>query len=385
MRFRSSFSSRRPELGFLEKVVSINWGLIVLIAMAASIGFATQYSAAGGSLEPWAGRQMVRFAIGLAVLLVVALVPLRWWFKLAYPIYTAAFLLLIAVEIAGRIGMGAQRWLDLGVFQVQPSELMKIGLILVLARYFHGMNQENIGRVTYLIWPIVIALAPAALVVKQPDLGSALILLSVTGGMLFLAGVRLWKFGAVIAAGLAILPVAWGHLRTYQKQRVLTFINPENDPLGSGYHIIQSKIALGSGGIWGKGFLQGTQSHLQFLPEKQTDFIFTTFAEEFGMVGGMVLIALYAAILVYGMMIALLSKSQFGRLMAAGIMVSFWVYAFVNMAMVMGMLPVVGEPLPFVSYGGTSLMTLLISFGLVINAYVHRDSFVGRYGDEGGG
>ncbi|MBM3524603.1 MAG: rod shape-determining protein RodA, partial [Alphaproteobacteria bacterium] len=279
MRFRPTFASRRTELGFVEKVISINWGLILLIAMAASIGFATQYSAAGGSLEPWAGRQMARFAVGLVLLFGVALMPLRWWFKLAYPVYTAAIILLVVVEVAGRIGMGAQRWLDLGFFQLQPSELMKIGLILVLARYFHGVSQENIGRPLYLLWPIALALVPAALVVKQPDLGSALILLSVTGGMMFLAGVRLWKFATVIVAGLAILPVAWGHLREYQKLRVLTFINPENDPLGSGYQIIQSKIALGSGGIWGKGFLQGTQSHLQFLPEKQTDFIFTTFAE----------------------------------------------------------------------------------------------------------
>ena len=380
MRFRSTFATRRQDLGLLEKLISINWGLILLICAVASIGFAMQYSAAGGSMEPWAGRQMVRFGIGLVLMVVLAVVHLRWWFKLAYVLYAVALILLVAVEVFGRIGMGAQRWLSIGFIQVQPTEVMKIGLVLVLARYFHGLQAENIARLPYLIWPTFLALLPVLLVFKQPDLGSALLLLSVTGAMFFLAGVRIWKFVAVIILAGAAMPLAWARLRDYQKQRVLTFINPENDPLGSGYHIIQSKIALGSGGMWGKGFLQGTQSHLQFLPEKQTDFIFTMFAEEFGMAGGVVLVALYALILVYGTMIALQAKSQFGRLVAGGVMATFWVYAFINMAMVMGLLPVVGEPLPFVSYGGTALMALLISFGLVINVYVHRDVWVGRHG-----
>jgi rod shape determining protein RodA len=265
---------------------------------------------------------------------------------------------------------------------MQPTEPMKFGLVLVLARYFHGLQPENIPRLSCLIWPILLGVVPAALVARQPDLGSGLLLMILTASMMFLAGVRIWKFLVVGGALLAALPVAWSSLRDYQKQRVLTFLNPENDPLGSGYHIIQSKIALGSGGVWGKGFLQGTQSHLQFLPEKQTDFIFTMFAEEFGMAGGLVLIGLYSLILVYGTMIALLAKSQFGRLVASGIMIAFWVYAFINMAMVMGLIPVVGEPLPFVSYGGTALMALLVSFGLVINVYVHRDTPVGRYGEH---
>lgn len=384
MRQQTSFSGRAGELGLIDKLLSVNWGLVLLIGLVASIGFAMQYSAAGGNLEPWAGRQMVRFGIGVGLMLLVALIHLRWWFKFAYVIYGAALLLLVAVEIFGRIGMGAQRWLDLGFVQLQPTELMKFGLVLVLARYFHGLQPENIPRIPYLIWPIVLGLVPAALVAKQPDLGSALLLMTLTASMLFLAGVRIWKFLVVGGLLLAALPLAWSRLRDYQKQRVLTFLNPENDPLGSGYHIIQSKIALGSGGVWGKGFLQGTQSHLQFLPEKQTDFIFTMFAEEFGMVGGLVLIGLYSLILVYGTMIALLAKSQFGRLVASGIMIAFWVYAFINMAMVMGLIPVVGEPLPFVSYGGTALMALLVSFGLVINVYIHRDVAVGRYGEHDG-
>jgi rod shape determining protein RodA len=364
--------------GVLAKLVQINWGLILLITAVASIGFAMQYSAAGGSFDPWASKQIVRFGVGLALLIGVALIDIRVWYRLAYLVYAVALLLLIWVEIAGRIGMGAQRWLDLGVFQLQPSEVMKIGIVLVLARYFHALPAEEVGRLHKLIWPTLLALAPAALVVKQPDLGSALLLLSVTAAIYFLAGVRLWTFGAVLALAIAAVPIGWQFLRDYQKRRVWTFLDPQNDPLGAGYHIIQSKIALGSGGVLGKGFLQGSQSHLQFLPEKQTDFIFTMFAEEFGLVGGAMLLLLYAVILVYGTVIALTAKSEFGRLVAAGVCTTFWVYAFINIAMVMGLLPVVGEPLPFVSYGGTALMTLLLSFGLLINVYVHRERGVGR-------
>jgi rod shape determining protein RodA len=375
------FSREDGERGLLANVLEINWGLVILITVVCCIGFAMQYSAAGGSMEPWAGRQMMRFAAGLVLMVAVALVHLRWWFLLAYPIYGVGLLLLVAVEIFGRIGMGAQRWIDLGIVQFQPTELMKFGLVLVLARYFHGLPQDAIARPAALAWPILLGLVPAVLVAKQPDLGSALLLLTLTASMMFLAGVRIWKFVAVGSTVLAALPLAWTQLRDYQKQRVLVFLDPENDPLGSGYHIIQSKIALGSGGIWGKGFMQGTQSYLQFLPEKQTDFIFTMYAEEFGLVGGIVLLGLYSAILIYGTMIALTAKSQFGRLVAAGIMVAFWVYAFINMAMVTGMIPVVGEPLPLVSYGGSALMALLVSFGLVINVSIHRGVQV-RPGDD---
>jgi rod shape determining protein RodA len=259
---------------------------------------------------------------------------------------------------------------------------MKIALVLTLARYFHSLSLEEIGNPLYLVWPTLLVFVPAGLVFKQPDLGSAILLVLTGAAIFFLAGVRIWKFLVLGGGALAAIPVAWGFLRDYQKQRVLMFVNPESDPLGAGYHIIQSKIALGSGGLWGKGFLQGTQSHLQFLPEKQTDFIFTMLSEEWGFVGGLLLIGLYTLILLYGIGIALRSRNQFGRLMAMGVVVSFYVYAFINMAMVMGMLPVVGEPLPLVSYGGTAMMTLLISFGLLINVYVHRDNFIGRHGSD---
>ena len=376
----SSLSVRRGEMSILQKLTQVNWGLIMLLGIVASVGFTALYSAAGGSFEPWAGRQMTRFAVGVVLMLAVAVIDLRFWYRIAYLFYGVAFLLLVAVEVAGEIGMGAQRWLDLGVIQIQPSELMKVALILVLARYFHGLTYEQIGRPHYLIWPAVLTLAPAALVAKQPDLGSAIMLVAPAGVTFFLAGVRMWKFVVIMAGGAAAVPVAWQFLREYQKQRIYTFLNPENDPLGTGYHIIQSKIALGSGGVWGKGYMQGTQSQLQFLPEKQTDFIFTMFSEEMGFVGGLVLIALYILVIIYGIAIALRSRSDFGRLVAMGVMTSFFIYAFINMGMVMGLLPVVGIPLPLVSYGGTAMMSLLIAFGLVINVYVHRDMHIGRRG-----
>jgi len=378
---RTAFAASRRGLSALEKLRQVNIGLIVLIGVVSSIGFVTLYSAAGGSWDPWASRQMIRFCVGIVLMLAVAVVDQRFWFRIAYALYFGAFVLLVVVDVAGAIGMGAQRWLDVGgIIQIQPSELMKIALILTLARYFHGLTLQEIGNPLYLLWPTFLVMAPAALVAKQPDLGSAILLVLMGAVMFFLAGVRWWKFALVGGAGAAIVPVAWRFLREYQKQRIKTFWEPETDPLGSGYHIIQSKIALGSGGIWGKGYLQGTQSHLQFLPERQTDFIFTMFAEEWGFVGCLALIGLYTLILLYGISISLRSRSQFGRLTGMGVVAAFYIYASINMAMVMGVLPVVGEPLPLVSYGGTSMMSLLIAFGLLINVYVHRDQFIGRWG-----
>ncbi|MFN4283349.1 MAG: rod shape-determining protein RodA [Alphaproteobacteria bacterium] len=373
-------SSRGVEMTLAQKLLQLNWGLIVLLALVASVGFAMLYSAAGGSFEPWATRQMGRFAVGILLMLAVAMVDIRIWMRYAYAIYGAGLLMLIWVDVAGVIGMGAQRWIYLGPISLQPSELMKVAIVLVLARYFHGLSHEQVGRPQYLVWPLALVAMPAGLVLVQPDLGTAT-MLTLTGGMLFLlAGVRLWKFAVLIAGFGALLPIAWGFLRDYQKQRVLTFMNPESDPLGSGYHIMQSKIALGSGGIFGKGFLEGSQSHLNFLPEKQTDFIFTALAEEWGIVGGLTLLTLYTLIIVYGYAIALRSRSQFGRLLALGITSMFFLYVFINIAMVMGLLPVVGVPLPLVSYGGTSMLTLLFGFGLIMGVYIHRDVMVGRNG-----
>jgi rod shape determining protein RodA len=373
--------SDRQAPGLVDKIRSVNWGLVLLLTLISSVGFAVLYSAANGSLQPWAFKSMIRYGVALVLLLVVAVIDIRFWYRAAYPIYLVAGLLLVAVDFKGVRGLGAQRWLELGPISLQPSELMKIGLVMVLARYFSTRTYEEIGRPLQLVYPVLLVLVPAALVMKQPDLGTALMLLLCSGGMFFLAGVRVWKFLLVIAAGGALVPVAWRFLREYQKNRIYTFLNPENDSLGAGYHIMQSKIALGSGGMWGKGFLMGTQSHLNFLPEKQTDFIFTMFAEEFGMAGGLVLLALYTLVFAYGFAIGLRCRNQFGRLLALGVTVNVFLYVFINTAMVMGLIPVVGVPLPLISYGGTAMLTVMFGFGLLISAYIHRDIRINRHGE----
>ncbi len=367
-----------PHRTILRKLMLVNWPFVIVLCMTAGVGFGMLYSAAGGAWDPWASRQMTRFGVGLALMLAVAVIDIRLWLRYAYALYFLAFAMLVAVEVFGHVGMGAQRWIDLGFIIVQPSEVMKIALVLALARYFHATSLEDVRRPHYLLVPLLLVVAPAGLVLRQPDLGTAGMLILGSGAIFFAAGVRLWKFGIVLVAGLASLPIGWQFLHEYQKNRVLTFLNPENDPLGTGYHIIQSKIALGSGGVFGKGYLQGTQSHLSFLPEMQTDFIFTMLAEELGMVGALVLIVLYAVILIYAMVFAASCRNHFGRLVGAGVTATFFLYVFINIAMVTGLIPVVGVPLPLISYGGTALLTLMIGFGLLMNVHVHRDVTIGR-------
>ena len=370
---------QQVDLTLLQKLVQINWFLIVLISLIAGVGFAMLYSAANGNIDPWASRQMLRFAAGLGLMLLIALIDVRVWLRHAYLIYATALLLLIAVEVMGVAGMGARRWINLGLFHLQPSEVMKIALVLALARFYHGLHPEEIGRIRWLVVPAGLILVPVALVMRQPDLGTAILLVLTATAIMLLAGVRLWKFAAAFGASVLAIPLAWRFmLHSYQKDRVLTYLNPERDPLGAGYHIMQSKIALGSGGLFGKGFMQGTQSHLAFLPERQTDFIFTMLAEEFGLVGCLGLLSLYVLVIAYGYAIALRSRNQFGRLLATGVITSFFIYVFINMAMVMDLIPVVGVPLPLVSYGGTSMISLLIGFGLILSVYVHRDINISR-------
>ncbi|ANK82289.1 MAG: rod shape-determining protein RodA [Rhizobiales bacterium NRL2] len=371
---------RRGEahMGLGRKLLGLNWGLVALLALTACIGFAMLYSAANGSLEPWAIRQMMRFGVGLALMVVIALIDIRFWMRWAYLIYLGALVLLIGVEVVGTTGMGATRWISLGFINLQPSELMKIALVLALARYFHGLSLEEAGRVLWLVPPLLLIAVPTALVLRQPDLGTALLLAAGGAVIFFLAGVRIWKFALAIAVAVAALPIAWSQLHEYQKGRVMTFFNPERDPLGAGYHILQSKIALGSGGVAGKGFLQGTQSHLNFLPEMRTDFIFTMLAEEFGMMGGLALLAIYTLILIYAYVIGFRSRNQFGRLVAIGIAATFFLYVFINVGMVTGILPVVGVPLPLISYGGTAMLTLLIGFGLILSVSIHRQVEIPR-------
>jgi len=368
------------ELTLREKLLHLNWEMVAMITLIAAIGFAMLYSAANGDLNPWASRQIVRFGIGVVMMLIVALIDIKFWLKLSYPLYAVSFILLVVVEVMGSIGMGAQRWIDLTVIQLQPSETMKIALVMALARYFHGLEAEDAGRIRYLVIPLLLIGAPSALVLRQPDLGTALVLGMVGVAMLWLAGARVWQFLVVGAAGIAAVPIGWQFLHGYQKQRVLTFLDPETDPLGSGYHILQSKIALGAGGLFGKGFLSGTQSHLNFLPEKQTDFIFTMLAEEFGLVGGTGLIALYGLLIGYCIFIAYRCRSQFARLLAMGLVVNFFLYVFINIAMVMGLVPVVGVPLPLISHGGTAMLTVLIGFGLVMSCWLHRGTYINRRG-----
>lgn len=365
---------------YATKVLDIHWAFVFLLCIIASVGFGMLISVAEGGLDPWASRQMVRFGIGLCILVAVAIIDIRIWMSLAYPAYAIALILLVCVELFGTVGMGAQRWIDLGAFRLQPSELMKITLVLALARYFHGITLEQVSRPLYLLAPLLLITLPVILVLRQPDLGTSLLLAIGGFSLLFLAGIS-WKWlAAAAAASLAALPIAWQFvLAPYQKARILTFLEPEADIRGAGWHILQSKIALGSGGVFGKGWLQGTQSHLDFLPEKQTDFIFTMLAEEFGLVGALTLMGLYLMVLGYGLAIAMQTRSQFGRLVVMGVCVTFLLYILINTAMVVGMIPVVGVPLPLVSYGGTAMMTLMFGFGLLMCVYVHRDVDLPRH------
>jgi rod shape determining protein RodA len=370
----SLIPDRQRENTIGRKLWQINWSFVLLVALIAGVGFAMLYSAAGGQFDPWSSRQMARFGVGTVAMIVFALIDIRTWLRYAYIIYLASLVLLAAVEVTGSVGMGAQRWINLGFINVQPSEIVKITLILALARYFYACRVEDVERMTYLLVPAAMLVAPVYLVLRQPDLGTAILILVTGITIFFLAGVRAWIFVAFgLAAISAIVPVWKFVLLDYQKQRLLTYLNPESDPLGAGYHVMQSKIALGSGGLFGKGFLAGTQSHLSFLPEKHTDFIFTMLAEEFGMAGGLGLVGLYLLVLVYGFFIALRSRNHFGRLVGMGVVAAFFYNVFVNIAMVMGLLPVVGMPLPLVSYGGTAMVTLLFGFGLLLCVFVHRD------------
>jgi rod shape determining protein RodA len=371
----------RRELTLVERIQNISWGLMLLIVVAACFGIAVLYSAADGSMQPWAATQTIRFAIALVPLIVAALVGIRLWFRAAYGAYAITLALVVAVDLRGFVGMGARRWIDLGIIQLQPSELMNVALVLALARYFHSRANEDIGRIRFLILPAIMILIPAALVLKQPDLGTAVMLVMTGAVLFFIAGVPLRIFALMAAAVAATVPAGWHFLRDYQKNRIYTFLDPESDPLGAGYHILQSKIALGSGGLFGKGFLQGSQSHLSFLPEKQTDFIFTTLAEEFGFIGGLGLLALYSLIIAYGFAIALRCRNHFGRLLGLGIVTNFSLYVVINTAMVMGLIPVVGVPLPLISYGGTAMLAVMFGFGLLMNVAVHRDTRLNRKGE----
>ncbi|NBV07001.1 MAG: rod shape-determining protein RodA [Proteobacteria bacterium] len=364
----------REKIPLSQKLEQLNWLLISLIIVLASMGFLMLYSAGGGSFRPWMIKQLGFFSFFFIVMIFIAITDIKIWFRLSYISYALALAMVIIVDVMGHNAMGATRWFRIGWLTIQPSEIMKICTIFALARYFYSIEADNIGKVKYVIIPVLLIAVPAFFIFYQPDLGTATILVLVGISILFLAGVKIWKFLIVGAAGLSAVPFLWIFiLYDYQKQRILTFVDPSNDPLGSGYNIIQSKIAIGSGGLFGKGFLKGTQGQLNFLPEKQTDFIFTMLSEELGFVGSFFTIAVYCAIIAIGISIATNTKHQYGRLLVMGVVNIFFVHMFINMGMGMGLLPVVGAPLPLISYGGTITASMLIGFGLVLNVDVNKN------------
>ncbi|MCI4664501.1 MAG: rod shape-determining protein RodA [Neomegalonema sp.] len=373
------------ELSIGQKLLRFNWLLAALLAAAATVGFLMLYSVAGGTLEGRAERQIILFALGFGAMMLVAMIDIRFWRRLSVLFYIGALGMLVLTHFFGETGKGAQRWLDLRFMQIQPSEPMKIALVMALAAFYHWLEPERVSRPFWVAVALLIALVPAALVLQQPDLGTTMLLLAGAGVVMFLAGVSWWYFGGVfmlVGAGVwavfASKGASWQILKDYQYRRIETFLDPSKDPLGAGYHITQSTIAIGSGGLDGKGLLRGSQTHLRFLPEAHTDFIFTTLAEEFGFRGGIGLLSLYMLIIFVATLTAIRIGNMFGRLLAGGVAATFFFFFAINVAMVTGLAPVVGVPLPLVSYGGTSMLTLMFAFGLLLSAQVHGDSAAER-------
>lgn len=358
----------------LSRIFEINRNLIIFLVAIFMTGILMLYSASGGRFSPWAYKQLMYFLFFMPIMAVIILTNINIWYKLSYAAYFLSLILLVYVEFSGHTAMGATRWIRFAGFSLQPSETMKLGLVMGLAKYFSSKDIKQIRQTKNLIIPLLMIFTPALLVLKQPDLGTAFILIAVGVGVLFVVGVQWWKFAICGALLLTALPFIWKYgLHDYQKKRIEVFINPESDPLGSGYNITQSKIAIGSGGFLGKGYLKGTQSQLAFLPEKQTDFIFTMSTEEIGFLGGFSIISLYLAIIAVVFWIAFKSKYTFGRLIVSGIGFLFFFHVFINIGMVMGILPVVGVPLPLMSYGGTITITSLLSFAFLFNADLYKD------------
>ncbi len=368
----TTYPTARP-LTLSEKFWRVNWVVVLMVALISSIGVVALYSAAGGSAAPWADKHALRAALGIGLIVVLALVPLRAWLALAYPTYAVALALLILVPLMGTAQMGARRWITLGPLSLQPSEIMKIGLLLSLARYYHTLAADRVSQVRYLLLPLAMIALPMLFVLRQPDLGTAVLFAVLGFAIMFLAGVKPIYFAGAAFAVSAAAPLVWLRLHDYQKKRIFTFLDPNADPLGAGYHIIQAKIALGSGGFSGKGFLAGTQSKLDFLPEKQTDFIFTSFAEETGFIGAALLLAAYAFLIFLLLSMALRAGTMFARLVGAGVALMLGLYVVINVGMTTGLVPVVGVPLPLVSYGGTAMTSMMVAIGLAMCAFVHRN------------
>jgi rod shape determining protein RodA len=355
-----------------QRVLDMPWRILLLVAAIGGFAVVVLYSAAGGSMQPWALNHAVRFSIFLGMAVVIAQVPLALWLRIAYPLYTIVLIALLGVEVVGGISGGSQRWLDLGFIRLQPSEFMKLAIVIALARFYHFLPRGYAGRFAGIWPPLLLIGLPAALVMLQPDLGTALMITAGGLTLMFLGGLPLRWFVIPGVAGLASLPLLYNLLHDYQKRRVMIFLDPEADPLGAGYHITQSKIAIGSGGLTGKGFLKGSQSHLQYLPEQQTDFVFATMAEEWGLMGGVALLVAYGIVLNWGIRVGLDARTLFARLLAAGLSMTIFFYVLINTMMVMGLAPVVGIPFPLVSYGGSAMMTVMIALGIIMGVYRQR-------------
>ena len=365
--------------GGLHKFARLNWILLICVLVLASIGFIIQYSVSGGSLRPWALPHLQRFGIGFIVMIIVAIIPIKIWQRLSIPAYVSSIILLVLLMYLSVEGTGAQRWIVLGSINIQPSEIAKISIVMLLAAYYDRLDPRKVSHPFWLIAPAILIMIPAYLVLQQPDLGTAVLLVLNGGIVMFVAGVNIFYYvfiGLLVIAIVAIAIISrgttWQLLKDYQYQRIDTFFNPDMDPLGAGYHIIQAKIALGSGGIFGRGFTNGTQSQLNFLPEKHTDFVFSTLAEEFGLIWGLLLLMFYCIVIAVCIFITLRSKSRFQSLLVIGIGGVFFSYFALNIAMVVGFAPVVGVPLPFISYGGSAILTQLFAFGLIQSAYIHN-------------
>jgi rod shape determining protein RodA len=361
-----------PDFGLLTKLFQVNWAYVAVLCAVAACGYVALYSAGGGP-EPFARRHALRFAFGLVMMLSLAMVDIRFLARFSWPLYAVGLVLLVMTLRMGHVGKGAERWLELGPIQLQPSEFMKVALAMALAAWFHKASWERVGNPLFLIPPAIMVLIPVALILKQPNLGTAFITGVIGFTILLGAGMRLWQVGLLLLPVPFAAEFAYKHLHDYQRARITTFLHPESDPLGAGYNIIQSKIALGSGGMWGKGFMQGTQAHLNFLPEKQTDFIFSIIAEEWGLIGALVVLALQLLLILGAMLIALRCRHQYGRLLALGIGTNMFMYVFVNVAMVVGAIPVGGVPLPLISHGGSAMLTVMFAMGLLLSVHVHRD------------
>lgn len=363
------FLERVDRILYFSQITHIPLIFFLLIFSIVSISFLLLYSA-GEGISPWCIRQFFHFLIGFMAMLIIAATPIRLWYSFSYVLYIIALMCLLLTTFLGVVGMGAQRWMSLAFIRFQPSELMRIALILALARQFN--DRPLTQGLKPLFIPSLFVIIPVFITLEQPDLGTAILLLLGSGALFFFAGIRLRYFVFILIIFIISLPVLWQFLHDYQKNRVFTFLNPERDPLGSGYHIIQSKIAIGSGGFWGKGFMHGTQGSLDFLPEKHTDFIFTLLSEEFGFLGVLILLILYGWLILFNLLLSSHSKNAFCQLVITGMTLSFSLYIVINIAMVVGFLPVVGIPLPFVSYGGTSMVTLLISQGIILSAAFYK-------------